>query len=354
MKIPPSVFFGCTYDIHRLQRVMTFTTSIPAWSPEKKQQINLDCGLRSLFLYRLAHEPGFHQYVLNQVFKDEEILDKTDRYLIQLKAEWVDSFEAYYFQDAAAPNDDGSDPALSHISYRSYEEEYDYSLPGFIPFNPHLNFSSVSGKTDVAINRALAYLKTREHSWKDHDLIPFFSLINAEDRDAGFQLKYEWRDFLHKNIARSWIYTLDEYHSDPNDDIAADNAARTDRQDTKTTNNDYGFKWAGYMPFLKKIRDAAAERFGLEIPKENWVTYDRVHGRSDQEYDEVDPHDQSLSDQDKRVYFNYLRFTSAYLTIAAEFWFQKQTDKKDVINMEAGFIPDPSVMDDRPLDYVTS
>ena len=104
---------------------MTFTTLIPGWSPKKKQQANLDCGLRSLFLHRLAHEPGFHQYVLKQVSNDAEILEKTDRYLIQLKAEWVDSFDAYYFQDAAAPNDDASDPALSHISYRSYEDEYD-------------------------------------------------------------------------------------------------------------------------------------------------------------------------------------------------------------------------------------
>ncbi len=193
----------------------------------------------------------------------------------------------------------------------------------------------------MAINRALAYLKTREHSWKDHDLIPFFSLINAEDRDAGFQLKYEWRDFLHKNIVRSWIYALDEYHSDPNDDIAADNAARTDRQDTKTTNNDYGFKWAGYMPFLKKIRNAAAERFGLEIPKENWVSSYTLG-----------PYGRSLSDQDKLIYLNYLRFTTAYLTIAAEFWLQKQTDKISLINRRCIFEPDMSVFEERPLSMV--
>lgn len=346
MKIPPSVFFGCTYDIHRLQRVMNFTKSIPGWTPEEKQQANIDCGLRSVFLHRLAHEPGFHQYVLKQVSEDAELFEKTDKYLIQLKAEWVDSFEAYYFQDAAAPNDDVSNPALSHISYRNYEDEYDYSLSGYIPFNPHLNISSISGETDMEINQALAYLKNREHSWKDHDLIPFFSLINAEDRDAGFQLKYEWREFLHKNIARSWIYALDEYHSDPKDDIAADNAARTDKQDTKRPPNNYDFKWAGYMPFLNNIRDAAAERFGLEIPEESWLNSLYAYGWRGSDSDKPS------FEHEIYLCLAYLRFTTAYLTIAAEFWFQKHADKTALINRRCIFEPDVSVFDKRPLVIV--
>jgi len=325
---------------------MNFTTSIPAWSFEEKQQANIDCGLRSVFLHRLAHEPGFHQYVLKQVSKDAEILEKTERYLTQLKAEWVDSFEAYYFQEAPAPNDDASDPALSPISDRNYKEEYDYSLPGYIPFNPHLNISSVSGETDLEINRALAYLKTREQSWKDHDLIAFFSLINAEDRDAVYQLKSDWQVFLHENIARSWIYALDEYHSDPKDDIATDNASRTDKQDTKHFYIDYDFMWAEYMPFLKDIRDAAAQRFGLEIPEENWLNSLYAHGWRGP------ASDKPSFEHETYVYLAYLRFTTAYLTIAAEFWFQKHADKTALLNRQCIFEPDVSVFDDRPLGYV--
>lgn len=341
MKIHPDVFFACTYDIHRLQRVMNFTKSIPGWKFEEKKQANLECGLRSVFLHRLAHEPGFHQYVLKQVSKDEEIIKKTTKYLLQLKADWVDSYDSYYLSDASAPNHNFSEAVLTHISDRNYHAESDYSLSGYIPFNPHLNASSLSENTNTEVNRALAYLKTREHSWTDRDLIVFFSLSNAEDRDKITRLKYDWKTYLHKNIERSWIYELDDYHSHSEDVISTDNAAISQRYDPKTTHKYNYFNWLEYMPFLKEIRDSAAQQFEREIPAENWID------NSSWKRSENSP-----SEQDKKVCLYYLRFTTAFLTVAAEFWFQKQTDKIDVINMKTGFTPDLSVLDERPLDYV--
>lgn len=341
MKIHPNVFFACTYDIHRLQRVMDLAKSIPTWSSEKKQEINLECGLRSVFLYRLSHDPGFHQYVLDQVSKDEEIIKKTTKYLLQLKADWVDSYDSYYLSDAPAPNHNFSEAVLTHISYRNYENEYDYSLPGYIPFNPHLNASSLSANINIEVNRAMAYLKTREQSWKDRDLIVFFSLSNAEDRDNITQLKNDWQTYLHKNIERPWIYELDDYHSHSEDVISTDNSARNHIPDIKTTCNYYNFNWLEYMPSLKGIRDSAAKQFDREIPAENWINNSFMRR-----------HANFQSEQDKTVCLYYLRFTTAFLTIAAEFWFQKHADKTAVINKKARLSLDPSVLDERPLDYV--
>jgi len=326
MKVSSDIFNLSLYDIHRIQKAMDLVDMLPDWDSETINQENIYTNLLSLFLYRLAVDPGFFAAIIPNI-RDSSITEKTVERINTLKYNWTRPTTDGCFSKNYLVDDEGATEKIVAEVSRIYEAGVSNMLyPARNKVNPwfleHV-FNNAKKSKNIQIQNIVCTLFVQNNAFDIWDMVPSH-LTFGKDMGEIWRYDAKWLAFFYENIIFGRLNYLKlsplnaASQSVHPDDISEESTKRRVQSIKNATHSDspslsikekdlhyiYDQKLIYLSPFVKDLRDEFAKIQNLE--SSNLLT-SREFGR--------------LSDEKKQAYQLYVNYTTDALTIACELWF---------------------------------
>lgn len=326
MKVSSDIFNLCLYDIHRIQKAMDLVDMLPDWDSETINQENIYTNLLSLFLYRLAVDPGFFAAIIPNI-RDSSITEKTVERINTLKYNWTRPTTDGCFSKNYLVDDEGATEKIVAEVSRLYEAGVSNMLyPARNKVNPwfleHV-FNNAKKSNNIQVQNIACALFVQNNSFDIWDMVPYH-LTFGKDMGEIWRYDAKWLEFFYEHITygRFNYLTLSPLNAAAKsinpDDISEEITKRRVQSIKKASQSDvpslsikeeklhyiYDHKLIYLSPFVKDLRDEFAKIQNFE--SSNLLT-SREFGQ--------------LSDEKKQAYQLYVMFTTDALTIACELWF---------------------------------
>ena len=292
------------YEIHLLQKTISFADIIREGGIDEKTKINLDNNLNELFLFRILRDPGFQQFVFESICQDQRIINTTQKYITKLFCDFTDNIADFYMN--IEKNDEKDNKNLAKI----ISDQVDYYKIDFttfiteigrsnsIPFYQHLQKQASEEQNDVAIT-AIQIIINFIESYNSFGKMPFIETTGHIQKSFNKKRDQQSQFYIHRNLKFS------DYYINPE-------------------RKNYELPLLRCVSFQKDTRDAIAKNFEIPISEHPWIEKSTFL---------------NLNINEQHEFIQYIRFTNDALFIAAEFWFSNKTehDKLAILNKEYPF-----------------
>ena len=354
------------YELHRHQQYQVLAENVQNWDDEKISQENIKSNLLSLFQYRMFTDPGFYQHVFEAIQNDEIIIQNTIRYLKYLWYSWtVDPLS--YLQELPASNtefeerlDEICDKLCTGCENSLAQYLYKYPLHSVLDYSFILELRNLLKKENRDFWE-LSFLQLTRNCgpYSDVGIIAYLVTKGQKDLKLWKKLELEWLKYFNneitfeKNLYPRYSNFVDD------DEVLASNEEfeKSERYFFSPARN----KEPEASLFFSKtnycldLRNRIAKEFHIDNkPYWEFIPPKFEDYRSSEEcyFEEF----RANLIQESRPFVIYQKFTTDFMSIAAEFWFLSKTEPEmlSLLNQEWEFSTEKMLVSfaDLPLSVI--
>lgn len=304
MQITKEAMTFFLYEIHLLQKTISFANIIGEKGENEKTKINLENNLNELFLFRMLRDPGFQQFILESICQDKDVIYETQKYITKLLSDFTYDIDNFY--SPIKKIDDKTNKYLEKIisdQVNYYKLDFttfitDIDRSNSTNFYQYLQKHAYKEQNDTA--RIAIETKINFHeNYHAFEKMPFIENKGHIKKSFNKKRDQQSKFYIHRNLKFSDYYINMEIKECEKALLRC-------------------------VSFQKKTRDAIAKNFEVYIPDQPWIEKSTFL---------------SLNSDKQHEFIRYIRFTNDVLTIASEFWFsnKKEKEKLAILNKEYVF-----------------